>query len=554
MKDIIFISDFFFPSVFGGSEIYSEELIQRLTSLGYNITKINSSDFKPEIKENTFIIVSNNKLLHENNKKYLIDNDKQQYIIIDHDPQWSKDNNPALHKNLIIPEELIQNKEFYKHAAVVFVQSKMHAEIITNNLSLDNVINLGCNLWNENILNVLEKNISNPKIRKFGVMQSNNKNKGMQPSIDYCSRNKLQYDLIPPSDQNKFIDELSKTEALVFLPTWFETFSRVSIEARILNCKLITNKMIGCTSEDFFQLKGKELLDFVRKEQPNIINKFVDVIENNINNINFFAKKQLPKVSLITTYHNASDHIDGFMDMVKKQTYKNFELLMVDAASNDDSFAKSEGWMIQNKDFNIDIKCWHEKEKITTSAAFNKMVKESIGEYIAISLIDDRMNKEFLEIMCKTLYNNPEIDLVYGDHLVTKLPNETVDKNSSRGKLWEHSKNEFSKENMIKCLPSPMFMCRKSMWIKNNGFDETLLHSCDWDFFLKCIENGSAFKKVNKVVGLYYFNPSGLSSDFSNEEKTKRKHKEEKETFFKYGPKIFPNNFELYKSYFENLN
>ena len=91
------------------------------------------------------------------------------------------------------------------------------------------------------------------------------------------------------------------------------------------------------------------------------------------------------------------------------------------------------------------------------------------------------------------------------------------------------------------------------MWEKNNGFDENLLNSCDWDFFLRCVENDSVFKKINKPLGLYYFSPTGLSTDILDQEKVKRRHKEEKETFFKYGPKIFPKNFELFKSYFENL-
>ena len=60
-----------------------------------------------------------------------------------------------------------------------------------------------------------------------------------------------------------------------------ETFCRLAVEARIVNCKLRTNNNLGCASEDWFpKYKGQELLDFVRSQKTEVIDKVVEVLES----------------------------------------------------------------------------------------------------------------------------------------------------------------------------------------------------------------------------------------------------------------------------------
>ena len=264
MRNIVIIADYFLNECMGGSEIYTNILIDKLPN---NKTLCKCGDITDNLFETwkinkTFLLISNFKLLSEPNKKRIMN--EFDYAIIDHDPQWDKKNNPALYPSFLLPEENILHKEFYKKAKAVFVQSRLHADIIVKNLLLDNVINLGCNLWDDEKLNLLENNIGKTKTRKYGVMDSQNKNKGTPQTIDYCRRNNIMFDLIAPCNQKEFYEELAKTETLVFLPQWIETYSRVVIEARILECKVLTNKLVGCTSEPYFELRGKSLLDFIK--------------------------------------------------------------------------------------------------------------------------------------------------------------------------------------------------------------------------------------------------------------------------------------------------
>ncbi len=47
----------------------------------------------------------------------------------------------------------------------------------------------------------------------------------------------------------------------------------------MMNCKVITNKMIGAASEEWFKLKGKDLVDEMRSRRESIPNKVLEIFE-----------------------------------------------------------------------------------------------------------------------------------------------------------------------------------------------------------------------------------------------------------------------------------
>ena len=550
MKKVIIVSDYTVDEVPGGSEQYVQVLFERLTKK-YECKLIKSADVHKLIEENkdAFWIINNFKLLGLNQSAHsaeclTMDRLKEcRYVIVEHDHQYCKANNPTLFEDMNLPESQIQNREFYKNAQMVFCQSLMHAQTLQKNLMIPNVFNLSCNLWSDDHLNLLRENLGTKKTRKFGIMESQNKNKGMKQTIEYCQQNNIQYELIPFCSVSDFYKELSKTETLVFFPQWMESFCRVATEARILGCRIISNKVLGCSSEMYFRnFKEEKLLSAVQKKQADVLMAFSDAIENKLKS-NMPLLKQ-PKVSIITTVYNGEKYIDGFLSSIKNQTYQNFELIIVDAASDD----KTSSILVDGE--NSGYRYIRTPEKITPMAAFNLATKESSGEYIVCTLIDDRLAPNYLETMIKHLNNNSDIDLVYADCLQTTKPNETFLQNSSRGRLYEHSRMEFSRENMIKCLPGPMPMYRKSIHEKFGLWSENLKHAGDHELWLRCVRGGSKFKKVDRPLGLYYYNPNGLSTNSNDQELVKRRRVEERDVFNEYRDVIGEANHNLYKEYF----
>ena len=58
-----------------------------------------------------------------------------------------------------------------------------------------------------------------------------------------------------------------------------ETLCRVVVEARMMNMKAITNGVLGATSEEWFSLKGKELIDLMRQKRESIPKYILETIK-----------------------------------------------------------------------------------------------------------------------------------------------------------------------------------------------------------------------------------------------------------------------------------
>ena len=544
MSKVIVSSDFFLEEVRGGAEFYNEELLQALAK-DHDVIAIKSEhlsiDFFKQHKD-AFFIVSNFVLLSEAVKQCLI-NDDVRYCILEHNPAWNKQDNPLRYPKSIVPEDQLQHVEFYKNAEAILCQSQLHADLTRKNLLLNNVVNLGCNLWREETLQLLEKNIDTEKTRKVGIMESQNKNKGFPQAVNYCRSNDIEFDAIPFLTQENFFSELAKTETLVLFPQWLETFCRVAVEARVLGCKLITNKALGCASEPFFKLKGKELLDEIRRRREGVLEVYEKLIAGQtVETVS--PPLQLPKVTLISTFYNADEYIDGHLKNIREQTiFDDLEIIFVDPASPGKDKQKVDGFVSEFSNATL----IESEKRITTAEAFNLALQFSKGDLVVFACTDDRMAKDYLETARKHLFLDEDVDLVYGDCLQTTKPNETVEQNSSRGRLYEHSRMKFSPENMIKSLPGPMPAFRKSMIEKHGSFKDELKFASDWELWLRCVRGGSKFKKIDKVVGLYYYNKDGLSTSPEN---AVPRLKEEAQVFNEYKDVIGEKNYNTFKDYF----
>ena len=82
---------------------------------------------------------------------------------------------------------------------------------------------------------------------------------------------------------------------------------------------------------------------------------------------------------------------------------------------------------------------------------------------------------------------------------------------------------------------------------KYGAFNTDIDFADDWEMWLRAVNGGSKFKKINIIIGLY------LSGGRSQSDKLNVKQKlEESELFFKYAH-LFGNNFHLFKDYFTQL-
>jgi len=272
----VFISDLFLKDgIIGGGELNNHELCQILRKNNYKVLEINShhltEDFFKTYKNSKFIFgnflnVPRNLFSHIQNNT--------EYIIYEHDHKYLKSRNPALYENFLAPQSEIVFKEFYSKARGILCQSKMHKDILVKNLNLENIISVGGNLWSEETLEYIQKISETSKEKKYSIMDSPIPHKNTFEAIRYCRIKDIPYELIPSCQYKEFLKKISQNDTLIFLPKTPETLSRIVVEARMLGCKVITNNLIGATSEDWFSLRGEKLISIMH-EKRDIIPKTV---------------------------------------------------------------------------------------------------------------------------------------------------------------------------------------------------------------------------------------------------------------------------------------
>ena len=161
---------------------------------------------------------------------------------------------------------------------------------------------------------------------------------------------------------------------------------------------------------------------------------------------------------------------------------------------------------------------------------WNVALSLASGEYITNANLDDRKAPNSLESHAKELYRNENVALAYADSFVTNRPNETFETNTSADRRYNFE--QFSKEAMLRgnqCHNNPMW--RKSLHDEYGLFDTQYRSAGDWEFFLRCAFGGAQFAKIPETLGLYYFNPKGISTNFENFE---WKQEEELKIYTKY--------------------
>ena len=539
-KNITYISDFFVDHVIGGGELNDDELIKLLEERKYKVKKTQSHLVNSKFlldNEGSFFVISNFCNLSPESKGWISKNCR--YVIYEHDHKYLNTRNPADFENFKAPQDAIRDFFFYKGAEFVIAQSTFHKNIIQDNLGLDNIFSISGNLWSTSSLEKLRENCKKEKNNKCSILSSNILHKNTAGAVRYCERNDLEYELVASNDYIDFLDKLGSNQTFVFFPKTPETLSRVIVEARMMGMSVKTNALVGACDESWFKLKGEALIDHMIQKRQEICD-FVEKAVKKGPKTRFEGKK----VSIISTFHDGSEHLEGFLeDAVKQTIFDECELIFVDAASSGPEKSVIDGYM----DKYDNISYIRVEEKLKPTPCLNMAIKKSSGEYLTFGFIDDRRKADCLEVLLEEIENNDNIDLVYGDVLQTDKANETFDKNSSKDVLFEHSRSEFSKQNMVKCLPGPMPLWKSSIHERVGFFDQDDCNFADdWDMWLRMVARGSQFKKVDDTVGLYY--SGGRSFEDDNIEQKK----EEAKIFFKYSY-LFGENFNKFLPYFQQF-
>ena len=239
--------------------------------------------------------------------------------------------------------------------------------------------------------------------------------------------------------------------------------------------------------------------------------------------------EDLPKISIITSVYNGDEYIRPFLEDITRQTIfkEKCELILINANSpgNEEEVINE---YLEKYPNNIIYKRLDKDPGVY--GVWNIGVEASTGEYLTNANLDDRKAPNSLEKHAKELFAAEDVDLVYADMLITDKSNETWENNSSDGRKYNFPEYSFDNLKMVN-MPHASPMWKRSLHENYGLFNQKYKSAGDWEMWLRAASKGSKFMKIKTSLGLYYFNPKGISTNSDN---FSWKRKEEEEIYEMY--------------------
>lgn len=230
-------------------------------------------------------------------------------------------------------------------------------------------------------------------------------------------------------------------------------------------------------------------------------------------------------VSIIVPCYNQAQYLPETLQSVCDQTYSNWECIVVNDGSPDNTEDVALEWVRKDIRFK-----YFSKINGGVSAARNFGIGKSSGKYILPLDADDVIGKTYLEKAVRVLDENEDIGIVYCS---------AVYFGDKKGN-WEIPKHSLKRSLFFNTIFSTALF-RRSDFEKTEGYNTNMIHGYeDWDFWLYLIEKGICVYKIPEKLFFYRIKANSRNSSIDWEKLI---------TLYN---QIIINHYELYQQHFRN--
>lgn len=204
--------------------------------------------------------------------------------------------------------------------------------------------------------------------------------------------------------------------------------------------------------------------------------------------------KIIMKISFLIPSYNHSKFIQYTLDsIVKDVKLLDYEIIVIDDGSTDDSKQIINAWCERNKDANIE-KIYRENKGLCVT--LNELVRKSSGELVRICASDDGVVIGSSAKILKKFESSLALDVVVGDALTIDSNNNIINDSAvtqNGGNTKKMSQSEYLlKQEIVSnwSIPGPCFAIKKQVFKIVGDYSEDLVVE-DWDFFLRVVASCS---------------------------------------------------------------
>jgi len=199
------------------------------------------------------------------------------------------------------------------------------------------------------------------------------------------------------------------------------------------------------------------------------------------------VKDNSPAVTVLMPVYNGRRYLDDAIESILKQTYKDFEFLIIDDGSTDES----EEIIRSYSDNRIRLVC--NQKNIGLAATLNQGIGISHGKYVVRMDCDDISLPERLETQFYFMEKNPRIAVC----------GTWVDTFGSINSTWKYPlENDEMRSQLLfaSCLVHPSVIIRKASVIKDClYYDESFIRSQDYELWVR-ISKKHVLANIGKVL------------------------------------------------------
>ena len=213
-----------------------------------------------------------------------------------------------------------------------------------------------------------------------------------------------------------------------------------------------------------------------------------------------------PLVSVIVPAYNVADYIGEALDSVLSQTFKDYEIIVINDGSPDTK--ELERVLAPYMSHILYLK----QENRGVSAARNAGITAARGSLVAFLDGDDTWRPNYLEVQVARIQADPTIDVLYpnvlmfgggssdnGEEFMTICPS--------------HGEVTFERLMLQECNVSNCSIARRDTIIRAGLFDESLRSVEDFDLWLRVIKQGGRIVYHRDVLANYRRRPGSLTAD-----------------------------------------
>jgi glycosyltransferase involved in cell wall biosynthesis len=194
----------------------------------------------------------------------------------------------------------------------------------------------------------------------------------------------------------------------------------------------------------------------------------------------------MPTLSVIVPCYNHGRFLDEAVSSVLAQTFRDFEILVVDDGSTDgytarllDTYERPSTTVLRTP-------------HVGKSAACNLGIRKAGGRHLLVLDADDRIGPTYAEKALRVLEERPEVGIVYCEA-------ERIGKKSGPWNLPPYDPKAMLRRNLI--FSAAFF--RREGWEKAGGFAEGMTVLEDYDFWLSLIGQGWEVVRLPEVLFYY---------------------------------------------------